>query len=224
MADWSDTSPDNATQYVDVLEKLRARDKDSLTMMLGGAGTSLPTNAVRANATAKKLEKWTGSAWQELFDKWAINVDKLDGLDAGNQDGNIPINNGSLNANLNAAKLNGKADTAFALASHSHGSATTSYAGFMSASDKSKLNGIQAGAQVNPSASAILSALLGVDGAGSGLDADLLDGWHRDDLRNASKMVVWSKKQMSMQLEIPSTASIVSRPHLLVPTSSRLHR
>lgn len=40
--------------------------------------------------------------------------------------------------------LNGKSDT-----NHTHPAATTSAAGFMSASDKSKLNGIAAGAQVN---------------------------------------------------------------------------
>ena len=39
-----------------------------------------------------------------------------------------------------------------------------------------KLNAIAAGAQVNPTAAAILTSLLTVDGANSGLDADLLDG------------------------------------------------
>ncbi len=56
--------------------------------------------------------------------------------------------------------------------------ATTSAAGSMSATDKTKLDGIQSGAQVNPDATAILAALLTVDGSGSGLDADLLDGQH----------------------------------------------
>lgn len=56
--------------------------------------------------------------------------------------------------------------------------ATTSLPGSMSAADKTKLDGIDAGAQVNPTASAILASLLTVDGAGSGLDADLLDGQH----------------------------------------------
>lgn len=49
-------------------------------------------------------------------------------------------------------------------------------AGFISAASQSKLDGIAAGAQVNPTASQILSALLGVDGSGSLLDADTVDG------------------------------------------------
>lgn len=56
--------------------------------------------------------------------------------------------------------------------------ASTSAAGSMSAGDKTKLDGIEAGAEVNPSASEILAALLTVDGSGSSLDADLLDGQH----------------------------------------------
>ncbi|MFZ7103384.1 MAG: hypothetical protein ACOWWO_12115 [Peptococcaceae bacterium] len=61
-------------------------------------------------------------------------------------------------------------------AGSAHGTATTSAAGFMSAADKSKLNGIEAGATGNQTAAEILTALKTVDGSGSGLDADTLDG------------------------------------------------
>lgn len=44
------------------------------------------------------------------------------------------------------------------------------------ASDGSKLDGIEAGATADQSASEILTAIKTVDGSGSGLDADLLDG------------------------------------------------
>ena len=44
------------------------------------------------------------------------------------------------------------------------------------AADGTKLDGIEAGAEVNPTASEILTSIKTVDGAGSGLDADLLDG------------------------------------------------
>lgn len=54
--------------------------------------------------------------------------------------------------------------------------ATTSVAGLESAADKTKLNGIETGATTDMTPSEILSALLTVDGAGSGLDADTLDG------------------------------------------------
>jgi hypothetical protein len=48
--------------------------------------------------------------------------------------------------------------------------------GLMTVAMKSKLDGIEAGATADQSAAEILAALLTVDGAGSGLDADLLDG------------------------------------------------
>ena len=42
--------------------------------------------------------------------------------------------------------------------------------------DHSKLNGIESGATADQSASEILTAIKTVDGSGSGLDADTLDG------------------------------------------------
>ena len=44
------------------------------------------------------------------------------------------------------------------------------------AADGSKLDGIELGATADQTASEILTAIKTVDGAGSGLDADLLDG------------------------------------------------
>ena len=57
-----------------------------------------------------------------------------------------------------------------------HGDAIPATSGFMSGGDKSKLDTIETAAEVNPNAAEILSLLLTVDGSGSGLDADLLDG------------------------------------------------
>lgn len=70
-----------------------------------------------------------------------------------------------------------------------HPAVTTSVNGFMSAADKTKLDGISAGAQVNPSAATVLAQILTVDGAGSGLDADTLDGQngtYYSDLTNST--------------------------------------
>ncbi|MCX2725990.1 hypothetical protein OO015_00515 [Thermomicrobium sp. 4228-Ro] len=53
---------------------------------------------------------------------------------------------------LDADLLDGQHASAFASAFHSHPDATTTAAGFMSAADKSKLDGIQAGAEVNQNA------------------------------------------------------------------------
>jgi hypothetical protein len=51
-------------------------------------------------------------------------------------------------------------------------------AGVMTAAMQTKLAGIEAGAEVNDSAAEILAKVVTVDGTGSGLDADLLDGNH----------------------------------------------
>lgn len=54
-------------------------------------------------------------------------------------------------------------------------------AGLMSGTDKTKLNGIETGATADMTAAEILTAIKTVDGAGSGLDADLLDGLNSTD-------------------------------------------
>ena len=56
--------------------------------------------------------------------------------------------------------------------------ATNSAAGLMTTAHHSKLDGIESGATADQSASEILTAIKTVDGASSGLDADLLDGQH----------------------------------------------
>jgi len=57
-----------------------------------------------------------------------------------------------------------------------HGAATGDVAGFMPAADKTKLDGVEAGATADQSANEIMTAVQTLDGTGSGLDADLLDG------------------------------------------------
>lgn len=52
--------------------------------------------------------------------------------------------------------------------------------------DGAKLDGVEAGAQANLSASAALAQLLTVDGPGSGLDADTVDGQHASAFASAS--------------------------------------
>ena len=52
--------------------------------------------------------------------------------------------------------------------------------------DGAKLDGIEAGATADQTASEILTAIKTVDGAGSGLDADLLDGQHAADIITAA--------------------------------------
>lgn len=56
--------------------------------------------------------------------------------------------------------------------------ATTGAAGSMSATDKAKLDGIEAGATADQTPAELLTAIKTVDGTGSGLDADTVDGQH----------------------------------------------
>lgn len=95
-----------------------------------------------------------------------VNAGLLMGLIPGNADGNIAVNNGTLNQNLNAAMLEGKAAEAFALTGHTHGAATVSSDGMMTAADKVKLGSIHAGAEENQNAFSV------VDVGGTLLQAD----------------------------------------------------
>ena len=52
--------------------------------------------------------------------------------------------------------------------------------------DGAKLDGIESGATADQTASEILTAIKTVDGTGSGLDADLLDGQHAQDIINSA--------------------------------------
>jgi len=63
---------------------------------------------------------------------------------------------------------------------------TATTASFTTA-DETKLDGIEAGATADQTASEILSALLTVDGTGTGLDADLLDGNHATAFATAAQ-------------------------------------
>lgn len=78
-----------------------------------------------------------------------VNALSVQGLTPGNTNGNIPVSNGVVCAGLNAEKVGGNPPSAFATAGHTHSAATTSSNGFMANTDKLKLDGIAAGAEVN---------------------------------------------------------------------------
>jgi hypothetical protein len=128
---------------------------------------------------------------------------KLDGIEAGAKAdmtaaeirtaGFFDITNDGAGSGLDADKLDGQEGAYYSPGTHdhdadyadiahegatgaAHGSASVSVAGFMSSGDKTKLDGVETGATADQSASEILTAIKTVDGAGSGLDADLLDG------------------------------------------------
>jgi len=84
-----------------------------------------------------------------LKDDKVVNAGKVNDLITGNATGNIPISNGTVCTNLNAEKVGGNLPSAFATAGHTHATVTTSSNGLMINTDKSKLDGISAGAEVN---------------------------------------------------------------------------
>ena len=81
-----------------------------------------------------------------------VNAGKLNGLNSSNASGQVPVSNGTVNTNLNADMLDGHHADYFSKDGHVHNNASTSTAGFMSAADKTKLDGVATGAEVNQNA------------------------------------------------------------------------
>lgn len=88
-----------------------------------------------------------------------VDAGKVNGLTVGNESGDIPKANGIVCTNLNAEYLGGNPAGYFSPATHTHSAATTSSNGLMANTDKTKLDSIAAGAQVNQNAFA--SVLVG---------------------------------------------------------------
>lgn len=87
-----------------------------------------------------------------------VNAGKVKGLEPGHASGNIPVSDGTLNVGLNADQLDGHDSAYFSADGHVHGAATPTSNGFMSNTDKAKLNGIAANAEVNQNAFAKVKA------------------------------------------------------------------
>ncbi len=99
--------------------------------------------------------------------------------------GNVPVAGGAVDGKMTSAQADDLAAAKTSIDAHvgstaGHPIATTGADGFESAADKTKLNGIETAAKDDQTGSEILALLLSVDGAGSGLDADLLDGLNQD--------------------------------------------
>ena len=108
----------------------------------------------------------------------AADKAKLDGV----TDGAEPNAVQSVNGQTGAVVLS-HTDVGAAWSGHSHGLATSGFAGFMAPGDKAKLDAVESGATADQTAGEILDAVKSADGAGSGLDADLLDGVQGTDFQ-----------------------------------------
>jgi hypothetical protein len=153
---------------------------------------------------------------------------------------------------LDADTVDGKHAADFALTTHTHPDATTTDSGFMSAADKSKLDSVQAGAEVNQLAyshisvgsttvsassktdtlSLVAGSNIGIaanaaarqltfsvspQGAGSGLDADLLDGLHAAAFALASH-----EHSLSVLLRVNSSSVTINSTSPITITSVSL--
>lgn len=180
MADFN--NPLATQDYLGLLASIVENNKAALTLLQGVTVlNNLPVNAKRWNPTANRFENWNGTAWQALtalIEMKVRNSDQLNGQAAA-----FYRNAANLNAGILAAARFNNSSHGNRGGGSLHATVTTTVNGFMAAADKIKLNGIEAGATGDQNAGQILSLLLTVDGVGSGLDADLLDGWHRDSIR-----------------------------------------
>ncbi len=113
--------PTLTSTYANFLTEMKSRDEDIATWFDATTSTNIPVNTKRWNATGNKFEKWNGTVWSNLSTLYEIKVRDSD-------------------------RLNGQAASYYATSDHGHTNATTSVAGFMSSTDKSKLDAIAANA------------------------------------------------------------------------------
>jgi len=169
MADF--LKPDSASNYSTEFFQQLNEKLDALAKLNFTGFTGLVTDAIAWSATNGRLEQWNGTSWVELIATYMINVDRL-----GGQQGSYYRDASNMNAGtLPGGRFN---DTSHGNrgGGSQHAAATASASGFMTAALFNKLAGIESGATADLSAAEILALLLTVDGAGSGLDADFLQG------------------------------------------------
>ena len=135
-------------------------------------------DGIEASATADQTASEIKTAYESNSDTNAFtdaDHSKLDGIEASADVTDTANVVAALTAGTNVTIANNgtisSTDT-----NTTYSNATTSAAGLMSSGDKTKLDGIETDATADQTASEILTAIKTVDGASSGLDADLLDG------------------------------------------------
>lgn len=174
---------DAAPGALDTLNELAAAlgdDPNFATTVTASIGTKLPLagGQMTGNIT------FSGS---QTVDGRDLSVDgaKLDGIAAGAQV-NVATNLGVTTTTTSNTITSSTGSNA------TINEATGSAAGLMSTAHHNKLDGIEAGATADQTASEILTAVKTVDGAASGLDADLLDGQHGSYYQPASSALTTS--------------------------------
>lgn len=114
-ANWN--LPALTSSYANFLAEMKSRDEDLAIWFENTTSTNLPVGAKKWNSTGNKFEEWSGTAWSDLSTLYEIKVRDSD-------------------------KLNGQPALYYAVSSHDHTAASTTANGFMSFTDKLKLNEI----------------------------------------------------------------------------------
>lgn len=170
----SDMTPLATTEpYADLLARIDAKINALAQMFAGDAPVNIPAGAlpIRFNTSTNLWEQWNGSAWGPLAAKYGITVDKADNVadnggtyrtaNTGAVASTIPVrdSSGKLPGSItgDAATVGGKAWTAFATSAQGTKADAALPATSYTAAD-------------------VLTKIKTVDGAGSGLDADTIDG------------------------------------------------
>ena len=165
---------DSAPSTLDTLNELAAALGDD---------ENFSTTVTNSIATKMPLAGGTFSGNVEIGTGIDLNTDgsaEFAGQITGN--GNIVSNRTSASNSCFQATLNGASKVNITAGGSASFAGNITVTGTVDsrdvAADGSKLDGIEAGATGDQTASEILTALLTVDGLGSGLNADLLDGLH----------------------------------------------
>lgn len=175
MADFN--KPDSTSLKIDVLSELKARATDIAT---GSKPTNPPANYISWNANTNLWERWTGTVWTALSTLYAITVTAAQKWSTArtitlsdHASGNVSID-GSANVTL-PVTVRSASTTQTGVVQLNDTLTSTSNAQALTAAQGKTLQDTKLNSSAYTAAD-VLAKIITVDGAGSNLDADLLDG------------------------------------------------
>ena len=192
-AEWKDIYI-NGVAYVDSIDlagtSITATGAE-LNTLDGITATTAELNTLDGiTATVTELNYTDGvtSAIQtQLDNKQPLDADLTAIAALANTDGNIIVGNGTAWVAESGATARASLGLTIGTDVQAYSSVLAGTTASFTTADETKLDGIETGATADQTASEILTALLTVDGTGTGLDADLLDGNHSTAFATAAQ-------------------------------------
>ena len=129
----------------------------------------------------------TSAIQTQLDNKQPLDADLTAIAALANTDGNIIVGNGTAWVAESGATARASLGLTIGTDVQAYSSVLAGTTASFTTADETKLDGIETGATADQTASEILTALLTVDGTGTGLDADLLDGNHSTAFATAAQ-------------------------------------